>query len=339
MNSVCIVLVNYNGHDDTVECLESVLKSSHTNFQVVVVDNSDSENSLRQLARWAGGGVYSIQSKFPQLVFPLEGKPVSNRIISQAELLQLEQRTDERILFVRAKRNLGFAAGNNIAIRYFSKTNQFDFLWLLNNDTVIQKDTLSSFVDYANVLKATVGIMGGKLFQYYNPEHLQAVGGIYYKWFGKMREIGSGGQDKGQWDKGTFRIDYVIGASMFIRKEFIQSVGPMEEDYFLYFEELDWALRGRKKNWELAFCPKAILYHKLGASTGSQKSLSEISDFYFVRNRILIARKFFPITLLTLYPGFVVFIINRIRRGVPGRIMLLIRLLVNPRQHFKKEVK
>ena len=171
--------------------------------------------------------------------------------------------------------------------------------------------------------------------QYYSPDRLQAVGGIYYKWFGKMREVGSGDEDKGQWDGKGFRLDYVIGASMFMRKEFIQSVGPMEEDYFIYFEELDWALR-RKKNWELAFCPKAIVYHKLGASTGSQKSVSEISDFYFVRNKILLAMKFFPVTLLTLYPAFIVFIINRIRRGVPGRILLLIRLLVNPRQHFRK---
>ena len=339
MNSVCIVLVNFNGHDDTVECLESVLKSNHTNFQVVVVDNSDSESSLYQLEQWAKGNGHPIQTKFPEIVFPEERKPVPFRIFSEDELLQVDHRVEERILFVRSKKNRGFAAGNNIAIRYFTAINQFDFLWLLNNDTVIRKDTLSALSDCANSLKPGVGILGGKLLQYYNPERLQALGGIYYKWFGKMREIGSDNLDRGQWDQATFRLDYIIGASMFVRKEFIQSVGPMEEDYFLYFEELDWALRGKRKEWKLAFCPKAIVYHKLGASTGSQKSVSEISDFYFVRNRILIARKFFPITQLTLYPGFVVFIINRIRRGVPGRIMLLMRLLVNPRQHFRKEVK
>ena len=69
MNSVCIVLVNFNGHNDTVECLESVLKSNHTNFQVVVVDNSDSERSLLQLESWAKGDPCAIQTKFPEFVF------------------------------------------------------------------------------------------------------------------------------------------------------------------------------------------------------------------------------------------------------------------------------
>ena len=336
MSSVCIVLVNYNGYNDTIECLESVLKSEHKNFQVVVVDNSDFDHPLNQLKIWSDGHPISIQTQFAHFVFPPERKPLSCKILSENELAGLEHRASEKILFVKAKKNLGFAAGNNVAIRYFTKTKQFDFIWLLNNDTVIRKDTLSCFVDCASRQESSIGIIGGKLLQYYRPERLQAVGGQYFKWFGKMRELGSGAQDKGQWDKQNFPLDYVIGASMFVRKEFIQSVGPMEEDYFLYFEELDWALRGKRKAWELAFCSGAVVYHKLGASTGSRNTVSEISDFYFVRNRILIARKFFPITLLTLYPGFLVFVINRIRRGMPGRIMLLLKLLVNPRQHFRK---
>ena len=337
MSAVCIVLVNYNSHPDTIECLESVFKSHHENYQVVVVDNSDPANSVYHLEQWARGHTTSIQTLFPELVFPLEKKPLYYRVLSEDEFLLIEQRVSEKVLFVRAKKNLGFAGGNNVAIRYFTRTNQFDFLWLLNNDTVIQKDTLSYLVECASRQLSAVGIMGGKLRQYYMRERLQAVGGKYYKWFGKVKEVGRDDRDEGQWDREEFHLDYVIGASMFARKEFVQSIGPMEEDYFLYFEELDWALRGKEKGWKMAFCPNAIVYHKLGASTGSRKVVSEISDFYFVRNRILIARKFFPLTLLTLYPGFLVFIINRIRRKVPDRIKLLFALLWNPRQHYSKK--
>ncbi|HWA33720.1 MAG TPA: glycosyltransferase family 2 protein [Cyclobacteriaceae bacterium] len=334
--AVCIVLVNYRGHNDTIECLESILKSSYDRFQVVVVDNSEGEDDILALQQWARGDRPAVSTSFDDLVFPLEKKPLSFRTFGQDDLRTLTAPAPEKVLFVKASRNNGFASGNNIAIDYASRVKAFEYVWLLNNDTVVQKDTLTCLVTCGARQAANVGIIGCKLRQYHNPDRLQAVGALYYKWIGKVRELAAGEVDRGQWDAQIVNANYVIGASMFVTKAFIAAVGPMEEDYFIYFEELDWCLRGKEKGFTVAFCPQAIVFHKLGATTGSQQKTSEISDFYSIRNRILIARKFFPISLITLYPAFAMFIVNRLRKGMPERIALLFRVLMNPRKHYKR---
>jgi GT2 family glycosyltransferase len=336
---VCIVLVNYHGHTDTIECLESILKSTYGNFQVVIVDNSVEAHSINEICLWAEGKKYeSVLSDLQEYIFPLAIKPVPYRLLTEDELSDSNSVLIEKILLVRSKENRGFAGGNNIGLQYFLKVVAFDFVWLLNNDTVIKKDTLFNFVSFAGKSKERTGIIGGKLFDYYNRTALQAVGGRYYKWFGKVREVGSGEQDKGQWDNIEFKFDYVIGASMFVKRSFVESVGEMTEDYFLYFEELDWAIRGQRKTWQIEFCPSAVVFHKLGSSTGSGKAgISELSDFYSIRNRLQVAKRYFPITLLTLYPSFLLFIINRIRLRKFDRITLLWKLILNPNQHYRKK--
>lgn len=167
---------------------------------------------------------------------------------------------------------------------------------------------------------------------------LQAVGASYYKWLGKIVQIGHKEQDNGQWDKRSFHMDFVIGACMFLPMSFITEVGPMNEEYFLYCEEIDWAIRGKRKGWGLAFCPDVKVYHKMGASTLSSSIMgnSELSDFYSVRNRVLLALTYFPWTLITLYSCFLLFILNRIKRKQYRRIGMLIKILLDPYRHFRK---
>jgi len=171
---------------------------------------------------------------------------------------------------------------------------------------------------------------------YYRPDVLQGVGGLYNPWFGLVREIGAGEPDRGQWDSISFHLDYVIGASMFVTRGFMDEVGLMEEDYFLYYEELDWNLRGKEKDWRIGYCSAARVYHKMGASINGpeKKGNSELADFYSVRNRILVTRRFFPYALSTLYPSFLKFILNRIRLKQFGRIGMLFRIMLHPRKHY-----
>ncbi len=336
-SKVCIVVVNYFGHEDTIECLESILKSSYSDFQIVIVDNSVNPDSLNFIRAWATGeNTQPIPTRFPEIVFPLSAKPISHRFFSEKEFSVLDTVAEERILLVQSEKNSGFAGGNNIGIDYFFK-GSFDFVWLLNNDTVIRNNTLQNFVKFALASQDSTGIIGGKLFDYYNKDILQAVGGRYYKWFGKVREIGSGQQDKGQWDDSQFDFDYVVGASMFLKRSFVESVGKMSDDYFLYYEEIDWAIRSKLQGWQMAFCSNAVVFHKLGASTGSRTGeTSELSDFYSVRNRLLLAKKYFPITLLTLYPSFIVFIFNRLKLRKFDRLALLWKLILNPNSRYQQ---
>jgi GT2 family glycosyltransferase len=336
---VAIVLVNFNGHFDTIECIESVLKSTYSNFQLIVIDNSQESNSLDFIVSYlAGNTTHKFDIPSFNLVGPLLPKLHDFNLMGQAELEGLTQRPNEKVILIRAERNLGFAGGNNIALKYFLKFNCFEYVWLLNNDTVIEPDTLSNLVLFTAQSNERIGIVGSKLFDYYNPDILQAVGGRYYKWIGKIVEVGAGQSDKRQWDEITFKIDYVVGASMFVKRKFIESVGCMNEDYFLYYEELDWAIRGRRTGWELGFCPQSRVYHKMGSSINkeSDKGNSELSDFYSSRNRVLIAWKYFPYTLITLYPAFLKFIYNRLRVKQYDRILMLLKILLHPKAHFTK---
>jgi GT2 family glycosyltransferase len=332
------VLVNYNGHLDTIECLESILKSNYTNYQIIVVDNTSEPSSMNEILLWVDGKKELIKTDFPEYVFPAEPKPVDYELVSEKDFLAFEKAPKRKLVLVRAAENHGFAGGNNLALRYFLKDGHFDFAWLLNNDTVIRPDTLRNYMTFMNNDQDAIGIAGGKLFKYYDRNRLQGVGGKYHKWFGLVRELGSGETDEGQWDGAKVHFDYVIGASMFTRKEFVLSVGLLEDEYFLYFEELDWAIRGARLGWKIAFCPTAVIFHKLGASTGSGKNVSELSDFFAIRNRILISRKFFPLTQLTLYPSFLLFFVNRIRMKKFDRIKLLFKVLLNPHQSYQKRI-
>ena len=210
----------------------------------------------------------------------------------------------------------------------------FDYVWILNNDTVQEPDSLRKLVDYAGTKRKTekIGIVGSKLLFYDKPTTLQGIGGIYNRWMGYAKTVGVFEEDRGQYDKEVRSIDYAIGASLFVAREFIEEVGFMCEDYFLYFEELDWATRGKKKGWAIAYCCESVVYHKEGSSAGSNSQnrlASEMSDYYLLRNKILYAKKHTPYFLPTVYGGFIVVLVNRIRRKQFKRVGIALRAMLN----------
>jgi GT2 family glycosyltransferase len=306
------------------------MKLDYPFYKVVVVDNSEDESSKNMFLNWAEHGTPNIKTDFPNLTTPYVSKPVS---------ISLHDETDDIVTFASAvtlisARNRGFAAANNLAMSK-SAAQQFKFFWLLNNDTVVAQDALSNQVAYMET-QPKIGILGSKLLHYFQPEIIQGVGGFYNKWFGKVTEIGAGEKDLNQWDHAQFTMDYVIGASMLVRQQFVKTVGFMNEHFFLYYEELEWALRGKKFGWSLGFCKDSIVYHKMGASINKGiQGNSELADFYSVRNRILITKKFFPIALITLYPAFIKFIFNRVRLGQFSRIVTMFKIMFNPNKDHK----
>lgn len=327
---VYIVIVNYKNPIDTVECLESVLKLEYSNCSIIVVDNSEDDNSVDYIKTWAIGETKEIATQFPELVYPLAPKPLDFEIIHANQ-----GRISDCMLTILLTDNRGFAAGNNDALKLILKQKDFSYVWLLNNDTVIDPMSLSYLVKQSTE-NSKVGIMGSKLMKYYKPTEMQGVGARYNKWIGKTTEIGAGEIDNGQYDR-QMEFDYVIGASMLVKREFLATVGVLEEDFFLYFEELDWALRGAKKGWRLNFCSNAIVFHKMGASISKEKGKSSlISDFYMVRNRILVSKKYYPHTLPFIYLSMIMVVFNRILRNQFDRIGMILRILLNPKSFYKR---
>jgi GT2 family glycosyltransferase len=185
---VYIILLNYNGWKDTIECLESILKSDYSNYQIIVIDN-DSPNNSMEYIEGKQEVLYDESSQLKHLSQPHEPKPLEYVYYTKEEALkggdkEKESKLNNPLIFIQAGENGSFAAGNNIGMKYALAKNDFEYIWLLNNDTVIEKNSLSSLVCYAS--KNNLGISGSALMYYDNPDKIQAYGGTINKFFGQV---------------------------------------------------------------------------------------------------------------------------------------------------------
>jgi GT2 family glycosyltransferase len=316
VNKVYIVLLNYNGFLDTMECLESLLKLDYDNFQIIVVDNSEKLESFENLTNWAQGNFTVKDTAFENLVFPLEQKPVDFCKTIEDEFLEKE--LNHKIVFVKTNQNNGFAAGNNIVLRYVLKFGTQDsFIWLLNNDTVVDKEALNAQILYlSKQVNKGIGILGSKLVYYHRPDKIQAIGGNFNKRLYIPSHICEGESIVSQ-KNNCIKIDYVIGASMLVPLKFIKDVGILCEDFFLYYEELDWTYRAKDKGWNVDYCSESIVYHKEGASIGSSydsRKKSFFSEIMIFTSRKLFVKKYFKLGF-NFYFSSLALILNRIRKG------------------------
>jgi GT2 family glycosyltransferase len=234
----------------------------------------------------------------------------------EAEAVGVKLESEGKLTIIQTGDNLGFAGGNNVGLRYIINKNDSDFIWLLNNDTVVEPESISLLLSkhkYYVDKNIKVGIIGAKIMNYYSPQIIQAIGGCYNPLIGTVTHIGSDEKDLGQFDNYVFpkEIDYPLGVSMFITIAFIQDIGLMCDKLFLYFEEIDWVMRGRIKGWQNGYCWQLKVYHKAGSSIGSSNDpydKSDISDYYGIINRLVITnmhfRPYLPLVWLSLFLVF-----------------------------------
>lgn len=182
-----------------------------------------------------------------------------------------------------SKENLGFAGGNNIAI----KQAKGDYVLLLNNDTEVKPDFLDSLVKLMESDKQ-IGIASSKILYYFEDNIIQYAG------IPPLNPITSRGgsdgdkeKDEGQYNeiKETF---YAHGACMLIRKSVIEEIGLLYEGYFLYYEEYDFAERVRNAGYKIYYQPNSEIFHKESISTGKN---SPLKTYYLNRNRVLFLRR------------------------------------------------
>lgn len=320
---VYIILLNYNGWKDTIECLESVLKSDYDDYQVIVVDNDSPNNSMEYIINWAEGKqevVYDENAPLKYLSQPFEDKPLAYVYYTKEQALrggEQEEKHKNPMIFIQAGENGGFAAGNNIGMKYALAKDDFAYIWLLNNDTVIEKDTLSSLVAHAT--KDDLGISGSTLMYYDNPKQIQAYGGTVNKFFGTGKHI-LHVSDIAQ------KLDYVVGASFLIDKKVIEKIGLLPEEYFLYYEETDYCFNARNHGFKLGIDTHSFVYHKEGNSTGASenpKERSEFSDVLTLKNRIKFHKKYLG-GGVGLWIGMMIACVNRVKRGQVGRAYKLL---------------
>jgi len=336
---VYIVILNWNGWKDTLTCLESVLRLDYPDYRIVLCDNASGDDSVGNVRNWAAGLLQPDNSTTPlgcALDRPIK-KPLNiveyDRVAAEAGGDRyLDQ---EALVLIHTGENLGFAGGNNVGIRFAMACGDADYVWLLNNDTVVDADALSELVNRA-AKSDLIGIVGSTLCFFDAPDTVQSYGGGTFSANRAMtRHIGEGGKLHALSDAEVNRIEaqmaYVVGASMLVSRRFIECIGMMEEDYFLYFEEIDWAERSRRGTvpFRLAFAPKSIVYHKVGASVGTQ-SRSLLSVRYLAINRLRFIKRFYPGKLaiarfLVLWEG-----IKALLKGRTSMARVVMRVALSP---------
>ena len=180
-------------------------------------------------------------------------------------------------------KNLGFAGGNNLAINQAKGK----YIMFLNNDTEVMPRFLEPLVQVMED-DVSVGICSSKLHFYAHPNILQYAGSSPLHPV-KIQSFahGYGQEDSKQFDE-VKETALAHGAAMLVRLAAIQKAGLMPEEYFLYYEEIDWCERIKKEGYKIMFVPGSLVMHKESISIGKQ---SYIQVFYKTRNRILLARK------------------------------------------------
>lgn len=337
---VYIIILNWNGWRDTIECLESVFRTSYSNYQVIVCDNNSQDDSLEHIKAWAEGQLEIPKARdnpLKNLSSLYIKKPISyveydiNQSIETRDVIG----SKPQIVLIQTGSNLGFAGGNNVGLQYVLAQDDFGYVWLLNNDTVVKPDSLSHMLD--RMERSTVaGMCGSTLLYYHKPELVQALGGgTYCKWFAITRHIGAFRRFNELMDTKYVesKINYIVGASILLSRQFLKDIGLMCEDYFLYFEELDWAMRSQGK-YTLTYAPKSIVYHKEGATIGRSK----ISDYFFTRNRIVFTQKYFPYCLTTVYLGLLFTLIKRIYKFQFTKALMVVKIICSKRYRMSLKV-
>ena len=319
VSRVYIIVVNWNGWNDTIECLESLLVLEYPDFRIVVCDNGSHDDSVIKLREWCertrGCGSTDWQ------------------VISRDAAENGVGFQDAKFTLVTNGANLGFGGGTNVGLRYALACGDAKYCWLLNNDTVVEALALTKMVERLNE-KPDASMCGSTVREYGNHLKIQALGGAtYYKWLGIAWHIGRTINGYVLPDQALVEnnMDYVVGVSLLVRSEYLQEVGLMAEDYFLYFEEIDWVSRGLGC-YTLAYAADSIVYHKLGASVGTAANPMRKSyqcDYYTLRNRLLFTRRYYPYALPGVYVGLVGELIVRLLLGRWDLAGMICRLIKN----------
>ena len=251
---ISLIVLNWNGWQDTLTCLESLATVKNPPFNILVVDNGSTDGSQEKL----GAFLTSFTAHPAQLI----------------------ENTD----------NLGFAGGNNVGMRKALK-NGAELIVLLNNDTKVEPTFLKELVTVVQK-HHTIGMLNPKILHMDKGERTKRfwfIGGKinWLRTQGTHRDYNK--EDSGQLDHKEFLpSEYATGCCVMVKRSVIEEIGLLSEDYFLYDEDVEWSLHARNAGWQCAVAPKAVIFHEGGSATGPG---SPLYFRYHVRNGLLLSLK------------------------------------------------
>ena len=254
MKTIAVVTVNYKGKRDSIDFVESMLRQNTQGndfkFIIVIVDNCSPDNSL---------SVLSDHFKDVSIV-----KTISSG------------------------RNGGYAYGLNYGIKYALASSRPDYILAINNDVVVSPDLLSNLIQSIEKTDLNVPLLiTGKMFYYAEPNKIWFAGGYFSRLRCMGMHTGIRKSDSEAFNKSR-ELTFATGCMWFFRESLLETVGFIPEEYFMYYEDVDYSMRVIKAGGKLLYEPRAVLWHKVGASGNS----GSIDYFFPNRNRIYLSRKY-----------------------------------------------
>ncbi|MEK6921881.1 MAG: glycosyltransferase [Nanoarchaeota archaeon] len=260
--AVSIIILNWNGREETKKCLDSLKKIQYHNYNVILVDNGSKDGSAEYFER-----------HYPH------------------------------VELIKHKENLGFTGGVNRGILVALKKKETEYIFLLNNDCIVDPLFLKELVVVGEEATEN-GIIGPKLYYYSLPHLIWSAGGTYIPWLGKPRVRGINKEDTPEFNK-KCKVDWMTGCTL-IKKSVFDKIGLFDEDYFSNYEDVDFSFRARNAGFSIYYVPTSLIYHKVAKDWGGVDNPLYI--YYQTRNNLLFIKKNiqFPTCILSYFTFFTI---------------------------------
>lgn len=238
-------MVTWNQVDKTLACLETVFSLNYPEFQVILIDNGSTDDTVSK-----------VKARFPE------------------------------VKITALSRNVGFAKGYNLGLCQCA-VDDFEFLLLINNDTLLAPDVLLHLVEHM-ILHPDVGMATAKIYYADEPNRIWSVGGMINPINLEVIKKFDDFLDQGQLSE-VKSLDFVPLCGVLIRCQLLTTVGFLDERFFVYYEDMDFSRRVRQADFKIDLVPDAKIWHAVSSSSGGANSPNE--RYWMARSSIMFFRK------------------------------------------------
>lgn len=323
--AILAAVINWNGWRDTVACAKSMRDMSGPPFHLLLCDNGSADDSYAHLCAWARQALGPVDESLHEL-------GAASRVVSFRPRPGGAVGVLQAIHVMGLPVNLGYSGAINRCIEWGREALAPWCYWVLNNDVVLDPQALAHLVAAVRS-RENIGLCGSVLLEWDDPQRVQAIGGVFHRVLAVGSHLKLLPANVAPEQPVFDGIDYPVGASLLATRAFIDAVGPMDESYFLYYEEMDWAERGRAHGFRPAVALRSLVRHKEGASTGSTSPVrgkSMLAEYYGVVNRLRFTRKFSPWLVPVVWLSLLLVVLDRVAHREWERAGLVLRLMLRP---------
>jgi GT2 family glycosyltransferase len=313
-SKVSVIILNYNGALDTIDCLISLSKCTYPNFNIIVVDNLSSDDSMFILKEY-------IFENYENHIDSTKLAKVKTSCTKKTE-----------ITLIQSGINGGYGFGNNIGIKC-ALADSADYVLILNNDTIVEPDFLGPLLTSAEE-DPTVGIVSSKILYNHDRTKIWFNGGRYSPLSAKIEHINFNETDYGQ--SANQDINFISGCLWLIPARIFEKVGLINDSYFMYMEDLEFCQRVIANGFKLRVNSNSIIYHKVGVSSGGQ--FSKFSVSYRVQNYFIFCFENFNSKLLCYFSSSL-FSLRQIVRLIKSKNIKLIPTVFSSLQEGYRKIK